>query len=211
LPKKFTVMDVVSGVLSLSTIVAGVKSQAKLKSGQGSIFDALNTIKGRAQLESMKTKEVDFLGKHALYLIDEKIALQELKVCCSSEDVSLLRERIEKIKSASFTEDIPTGHESKVNFFTKLKCKKIDRTCNKVIKTFRQIIDPNNPFVLKYETWINSSYDLLERALWRNADIIYELEINHTASKNTFKIRSQKEVFFLIPVLVNWINPLLVR
>jgi hypothetical protein len=80
-PKEITLMSAFNDITAVGTIVSGMKSEFKLKEGQGNWTDARNLINKEKAVAEMETKK-KALGFHVLLPIDESIALEELKKCC---------------------------------------------------------------------------------------------------------------------------------
>lgn len=83
--EKFTLLGAVGDILAISTMVAGAKSQMRLENGQGNLGDVANLIQGESAKESLKPKRA--FGHHVLLSMTEAAALNEMKECCSSEEV----------------------------------------------------------------------------------------------------------------------------
>ncbi|MEE3079513.1 MAG: DUF2846 domain-containing protein [Bdellovibrionota bacterium] len=182
--KKLSALDYVTGILDVYTVVSGVKSEMRLKAGVGDFKDLKNMVSGQSAQQSMQSKsddKRDEFGFHAIYRMDESIALKDLRICCSSKDAGDLLERQMQFESARFLNQTPLGYHKKINI-------------SKLNKKYKRFIDSKNPYVLKYEAWLNKKNQLLERALWRHTKYIYELEVHH-GKKKELKMISQSGGF----------------
>lgn len=189
---KFGVVDLFSGILSISTIISGYKAQMKIESGQGSLKDIIKVINSNEELQGLDLKSNKEIENHALLLMEGKTAENTLKKCCSSKnvDTSVTQEKLQSFKKKSYIEKTPSILEQSSSI------KKIcsNKKCLKQ-KKFKAAINPTNAFVMDYEIWKGAKKRFVERAIWRHFDDTYEIEFIHHLQNTTVKLRSHKEGF----------------
>lgn len=88
-PVELTLMGVTKDILAISTFVAGMKSQIKIESGQGSLSDLSNVISEKKRQEEVKSSPKKSIGHHLLLHMSIDAATEEI-MACSSKNVELL-------------------------------------------------------------------------------------------------------------------------
>lgn len=91
-PREVTLSSAISDVLSIGTVVNGVKSEAKMNQTKTADWD---DIKNKIEYDEMKNEQAKLskeTGHHVLLPIEEAKAIAELKACCTSKET----EEVEK-------------------------------------------------------------------------------------------------------------------